>query len=133
MGKRILIVDDYREGATTMQTVFTMLGHEVEVAFAGQACLDRLAAPPPIDVIFLDIDMPKMSGAQVIRTLMEQVPFPTVKVIALTAWGEGWESDWGPPGWCDDARYRRLVVGSYDKGRAGTIEALRKYLDELPL
>lgn len=131
MGKRILVVDDYRDAATVLAEVFTLFGYETEVAYSGQACLDRLAASPPVDVIFLDIDMPGVNGAEVIRSLMAQTPLPPLKIVAVTAWGGDWEGEWGPPGWWENDRYRTLVVGTFDKAQMSNPEALRAYLNEL--
>lgn len=131
MGKRILIVDDFRDGAISLAELLGDYGYEVETAFSGEACLARLAAAPPVDVLFIDIDMPGTNGAQVIRKLMEQVPLPALKIVALTAWGAGWESEWGPPGWSEDDRYRQLVVATSDKTGSFSIPAMFALLGKL--
>lgn len=131
MGKRILVVDDYQDAARAMADVFTLVGYETEVAYSGRACLERLSASPPVDVVFLDIDMPGVNGAEVIRSLMAQTPLPSLKIVAVTAWGETWEREWGPPGWWEDDRYRTLVVGTFDKTQMSNPEALQAYLNEV--
>lgn len=97
MTKHILVVDDAKEAADTKILVIENLGKgefTAEAVYGGRECLERLGKSPKVDLILLDMDMPEVNGADVIRTLlkMEQPPAP---VLPMTAWGPTWERHWG--------------------------------------
>jgi CheY-like chemotaxis protein len=62
------------------------MGHEIRVAYSGQAALDAASQAPP-DVMLLDITMPGMSGFEVARQLRAQHG-RAVLLIAITAFGQ---------------------------------------------
>ena len=66
--RRILIVDDNLDGATSLQLLLSMLGHETCVAHDGLQAL-RLAADFRPDTVLLDIGLPGLDGYEVARTL----------------------------------------------------------------
>jgi len=82
---RILIVEDNRNLASGLQHNLEIEGHIVEVAFEGSAGLLR-AQQPGVDLVILDLMLPKPDGYQILRTLREGgIETP---VIVLTARGE---------------------------------------------
>ncbi len=62
--KRILIIDDSEEVSKLLEMFLTRNGYMVESAPSGLAGIDLVKSFHP-DVIFLDIDMPGMSGLEV--------------------------------------------------------------------
>jgi two-component system, OmpR family, response regulator len=73
---RILVVDDDGPILTLMRAILREFGFEPIVAGTGAQALDLARTNPP-DLVLLDIRMPGMSGAEVIRALREdgaQVP-----------------------------------------------------------
>jgi DNA-binding response OmpR family regulator len=64
----VLIVDDDRNLALFLSTVLTLDGHEVVTATDGQAALDLLNQRT-VDVIVLDLRMPRMDGRTFFREL----------------------------------------------------------------
>jgi CheY-like chemotaxis protein/two-component sensor histidine kinase len=66
--RRVLVVDDNRDGAETLAELVRMLGHDVETAFDGPTALERARARPP-DVVLCDIGLPGMDGYEVARAL----------------------------------------------------------------
>ncbi|SEB20273.1 PAS domain S-box protein [Variovorax sp. YR216] len=88
-GRRILVVDDNRDSAETMQLLLEALGYEASVAYDGVAGLDAIKTQAP-DVVLLDIGLPGLSGIEVakrVRTEVHQQP----TLIAVTGYGQ--ESD----------------------------------------
>jgi len=78
----ILIVDDNKDLVEFLKVLFTHNGYEVCCAYNG---LDGLAEVrrQPVDVVVLDVMMPKMDGLQVCAELKQIKPTPPV--ILLTA------------------------------------------------
>lgn len=89
--RRVLVVDDNVDAATTMQTFLEMQGHEARCAFDGPSGL-RLAREFPPDLVLLDIAMPGMDGYEVLRRLRE-LPGAQPVVAALTGFGPGPECE----------------------------------------
>jgi CheY-like chemotaxis protein len=55
--RRILVIDDRPETVAAMQCVLELAGHEVDVAYDGQAAIQSALALRP-DVILCDIELP---------------------------------------------------------------------------
>lgn len=69
---RILVVDDDRLMLTLLVGVLRQEGfHRVDKASSGMETLEKCKAEPP-DIIFLDIEMPEMSGIDTLKALQEQ-------------------------------------------------------------
>ncbi len=69
-GLRVLLVDDdelIRESVTPMLEI---LGHEVTAAPGGPQALDFLEAGLEVDLVILDMNMPGMSGAEVLPRIL---------------------------------------------------------------
>lgn len=82
---RILIIEDNRNLAQGLRHNLELEGHIVELAFTGESGLAR-ARDAAIDLILLDLMIPRPDGLQVLRTIREEgVPTP---VIVLTARGQ---------------------------------------------
>ena len=65
---RLLVVDDEVEITALVSEHFTSLGYHVDVAHHGAAALILAAARRP-DAVLLDIDMPEVSGEEVLDRL----------------------------------------------------------------
>ncbi|MFO7847552.1 MAG: response regulator [Balneolaceae bacterium] len=61
---------------------------ELEFAFSGQDALDRLLSTQPPDVlyIFSDINMPGMSGLELLEKVKSK--FPQIQVSMISAYGD---------------------------------------------
>ncbi|MFZ0548775.1 MAG: response regulator transcription factor [Candidatus Promineifilaceae bacterium] len=85
---RVLIVDDHavvRSGLAAFLTVFDDL-MPVGEADGGQEAV-RMCEEMVVDVVLMDLLMPKMDGAEATRLIRKQCP--GVQVIALTSFREG--------------------------------------------
>jgi DNA-binding response OmpR family regulator/cellulose synthase/poly-beta-1,6-N-acetylglucosamine synthase-like glycosyltransferase len=81
---RILVVED-NLGLQKMVGEFLRLrGYEVVIAGAGVDALDRAHAQPP-DLVITDINMPRMSGVELIGRLRSEPAFASVPIIVLSA------------------------------------------------
>ncbi len=84
---RILVVDDNRDGATTLAMMLKIMGNDTCTAYDGQAGVDVAEEFRP-DVILLDIGLPKLNGHEACRRIREQPWSKGVVLIAVTGWGQ---------------------------------------------
>ncbi len=85
--RRVLVVDDNRDAATSLGMLLKFLGTEVQIAHDGPTALRIIESFRP-DVVLLDIGMPGMDGFEVARRVREKVDFNDIMLIALTGWGQ---------------------------------------------
>jgi CheY-like chemotaxis protein len=86
-GRRILVVDDNVDAATTLGELLMALGHEVMIRFDGKSVLADAAAFAP-DVLVLDIGLPDMDGYELARRLRGEPATSTARYLALTGYGQ---------------------------------------------
>ena len=87
-GKLILIVEDERDLAQTLEYNLEREGYQTRVATDGQQAL-RLSREEPIpDVVLLDLMLPDISGTEVCRRIRQDERTRQVPVIMVTAKGE---------------------------------------------
>jgi len=67
-GERILVVDDDRAVTRILRAMLEIDGHRVEEAWSGVGLVDRIATSPP-RLMLLDVNMPQMSGLEVLGAL----------------------------------------------------------------
>ena len=82
---KILIVDDEQTLLDQLKTAFEAQRYMVETALDGEAALDKLFESP-VDLIILDIMLPKLDGLSVLREI-RQADIAT-PVLMLTARGD---------------------------------------------
>ena len=85
-GVKVLIADDNRDAADSLARILAAYGHDVRVAYDGQAAIDECRRFAP-QVAVLDIGMPGADGYQVARALRSG-DASSPKLIALTGWGQ---------------------------------------------
>lgn len=87
---RILIADDNRDAADSLAELLRLDGHEVHVAYDGEAALRTFTETGP-DTALLDMDMPRLSGLEVARAIRQRPIGSQTTLIAVT--GRGQEED----------------------------------------
>ncbi len=85
--RRVLIVDDNIDAATSLGTLLQHRGHSVHTCFDGSAAFAAAALSPP-DVAFIDLNMPHPDGAELAVMIREQPWGENVKLVALTGMGQ---------------------------------------------
>ncbi|MFP5393360.1 MAG: MASE4 domain-containing protein [Gammaproteobacteria bacterium] len=88
--RRVLVVDDNRDAATSMVALLQAVGHQVREAHDGQEGLRQAFDFEP-EIVLLDLGMPRLSGFDVARELRARAAQPAPRIIAVTGWGQ--ESD----------------------------------------
>jgi PAS domain S-box-containing protein len=85
--RRVLVVDDNRDSATSMADVFKLSGIEVCVAYDGAEAVQAAEEFQP-ELILMDVGMPRLNGYQAARQIREQTWEERPIIIALTGWGQ---------------------------------------------
>ncbi len=83
-----LIVDDHPMYSAGLKNALlkTYKFNKIEEAPNGQVAVDKIQANPKIEVVFMDIDMPVMNGAEASKIILEQKP--QTKIIITTMFSE---------------------------------------------
>jgi PAS domain S-box-containing protein len=87
VARRVLVVDDNRDGADMLATALTMLGFSVAQHYDGASALSAGPVFLP-DVVILDIGLPDMNGYAVARKIRSQPWGARTLLIAATGWGQ---------------------------------------------
>ena len=85
---RVLVVDDEDLSRNLIATTLRRAGFSVGAASSGRAALDYIATEP-VDLLILDMQMPYMSGAEVVRILRARTETVTLPIILITGWASG--------------------------------------------
>jgi len=86
-GRRILVVDDNRDAATSMAMMLGLMGDEVRTARDGVEAVEMAEAFRP-EVILMDVGMPRLNGLDATRRIRGQPWGEGMAIIALTGWGQ---------------------------------------------
>ncbi|MEV8631170.1 response regulator [Streptosporangium sp. NPDC051023] len=81
---RVLVVDDDEVIRQLIAVNLTLEGFQVETAYDGQDCLDRVLDVMP-DVITLDVMMPRLDGWMTATRLRGDEETKHIKVVLITA------------------------------------------------
>ncbi|MGZ8291373.1 MAG: response regulator [Telluria sp.] len=95
---KVLVVDDNRDAADSLQALFEMDNCEVATAYDGYEALQAVEQGMP-DVIVMDLGMPSMDGYEAARLIRRQAGGASILMIALTGWSQ------------NDARQRTMEAG----------------------
>lgn len=82
--KRILVVDDEPVNLQVMINSLVIEGYDVATAASGPEALEVLNQSP-VDLVLLDVMLPRMSGYEVCRIIREKHPLYALPVLMLTA------------------------------------------------
>src|SRR3954469_19631155 len=81
----LLVVDDVEANRDLLSRRLQREGFRVVQADSGKVALERLTAGPAIDLVLLDVNMPEMSGIDVLREMRKSPELANVPVIMATA------------------------------------------------
>ena len=80
---RILVADDYRDGAESLGEVLRQDGYHVQVTYGGAEAIAAFTAFQP-DVVFLDLMMPNTDGFKTAKELQRQPAAQPPVYVAYT-------------------------------------------------
>lgn len=138
----ILAVDDQFQNIELLEAYLAPQGYEIITAASGQEALEKIAANQ-IDLILLDIMMPKMSGLEVLEKLRAAELTKTIPVVMITALKETEDKVKALEAGCDDfiskpfgkvellARVKSILKISYYRRQLEEKEKFKAVVDKV--
>ena len=83
----VLIVDDSITVRELLSMSFNKVGYRVEQARDGQEAWDKLRSGLPCDLVFCDIEMPRMDGLELLSRMQKDHHLKSVPIAMLTSRG----------------------------------------------
>ncbi|MEQ8976246.1 MAG: hybrid sensor histidine kinase/response regulator, partial [Coleofasciculus sp. C1-SOL-03] len=83
----VLIVDDSITVRELLSMTFSKAGYRVEQSRDGQEAWDKLRSGLPCDIIFCDIEMPRMDGLELLSRLQKDENLSQLPIAMLTSRG----------------------------------------------
>ncbi|MBJ7900663.1 MAG: PAS domain S-box protein [Cyanobacteria bacterium RI_101] len=84
-GKRVLVVDDNATNRKILLQQLAQWGVEAEAKNSGEEALTWLAQTPALDVMILDMQMPRLDGAMLARRIRQLPTYQTTPLVLLTS------------------------------------------------
>jgi CheY-like chemotaxis protein/signal transduction histidine kinase/CHASE3 domain sensor protein len=84
-GKKVLIVDDDMRNIFALSSALQSYDMQVEIAGDGEEAIAKLEDINDVDIVLMDIMMPKMDGYEATRYIRKQSKWARLPIIALTA------------------------------------------------
>jgi twitching motility two-component system response regulator PilH len=91
---RILVADDSATELQMIKDILKETSHEVITAGDGEEAVKK-ARDEAVDMVILDVIMPKMNGFQVCRELRTDQKFKDVPIIMVTSKDQQSDKMWG--------------------------------------
>jgi two-component system chemotaxis response regulator CheY len=88
MGKKILVVDDSRTVRQQVGSILTEAGYEVVEASDGVEGVETIAATPDLSLVICDVNMPKLSGVDMLAQVKQDPKHAGLQVLMLTTEGQ---------------------------------------------
>ncbi len=86
-GRRVLVVDDNADAASSLQLLLQLLGYEVLTAADGEQAVECAKETQP-HIIFMDIGLPGLDGVEAARQILSVPRLAGTPIVALTGWGQ---------------------------------------------
>ena len=83
----VLIVDDSITVRELLSMSFNKVGYRVEQARDGQEAWDKLRSGLPCDLVFCDIEMPRMDGLELLSRMQKDNHLKSIPIAMLTSRG----------------------------------------------
>ncbi len=87
MQRRILVVDDNRDSASTLAILLRLMGNVTKTANDGAEAVEAASDFRP-DVVLLDIGLPIFDGYEACRRIRQQPGGAEMVMVAVTGWGQ---------------------------------------------
>lgn len=86
VSRRVLVVDDNKDGADSLSQLLELEGNEVRTAYTGPDAITAALSFKP-DLALLDIGLPGLNGYEVAMRLRNEPELNNCFLVALTGWG----------------------------------------------
>jgi len=81
----VLVVDDDKEIRDLFRLMLTRTGYGVRLAANGKEALEQVNTSAPPDALILDLQMPIMSGFEVLSALRSNPKWARIPIVVVTA------------------------------------------------
>ena len=88
MAKQVVVVDDSGMVRSQVRRALTEAGYAVIEAVDGQDALERIRATPGVSMVVSDLNMPRMSGLELLEQLRDVPALRGLPVLILTTEGQ---------------------------------------------
>lgn len=89
MGQKILVVDDSATIRQELRTVLAASGYDVLEAIDGADGAEQIRRSPDMAMVICDVNMPRMSGIEMVRKVRDGGQNPALPILMLTTEGSG--------------------------------------------
>jgi PAS domain S-box-containing protein len=121
-GRRILVVDDNKDAARSMASLLQLVGNEVRMAHDGVEA-DEIADEFRPEIILMDMGMPRLNGYEATRRIRERPWGRSVRIIAVTGWGQENDKVRSQEAGCDGHLVKPVRLPELDELLAGFTSA----------
>ncbi len=80
-----LIVEDDRDIVALFQQVLDIAGYHTEIVLDGIEAMERISISLP-DIVLLDLQLPGMSGVEILKRMRENESMANIPVVVITAY-----------------------------------------------
>jgi len=138
----ILVVDDQFQNIELLEAYLVPQGYEIVRAVSGEEALEKLVHNQ-IDLILLDVMMPKMSGLEVLKNLRSDIKTKMIPVVMVTVLKETEDKVKALEAGCDDfiskpvdkvellARVKSILKISYYRRQLEEKEKFKAVVDKV--
>lgn len=116
--RRILVVDDNKDGADSLAMMLRLTGNDVQTANDGVQAVEQAEQFRP-EIVLMDIGMPKLNGLEATRRIRQQDWGRHMQVIALTGWGNEGDRERSCEAGCDGHLVKPVDLHDLEKLLAG--------------
>ena len=92
---KVFVIDDEEDNCVYLKEIISKAGYEVETFSDSSKALAEIKVSVPA-MVFLDIQMPKMNGFEVLKVIRETDSLSDVPVVFLSAIGSITGEDYDP-------------------------------------
>jgi PAS domain S-box-containing protein len=112
--RRILVVDDSRDGAETLARMLRLMGNEVRTAGDGLEGVEAAGEFRP-ELVLMDVGMPVLNGLDATRRIRSQDWGRDMTIIALTGWGQGGDKARSREAGCDGHLVKPVDISDLER------------------
>jgi signal transduction histidine kinase/ActR/RegA family two-component response regulator len=116
----IVLVEDNEDARASLRMLLSLDGHEVYEASDGKSGMDLIVAHPEVDIAFIDIGLPGISGYEVAQAVRE-ARGRGVRLVAMSGYGSEQDVERG-----ERAGFDAYIVKPADIGRVKQELAIAK-------
>ena len=82
---KVLIIEDDESSANVLSSLLAMLKVECHIVYSGPNIMSVLGDVPPVDVVFIDLEMPGQSGYDLLPNIRAIPALARARLVAYTS------------------------------------------------